>query len=511
MFTKGSPFGETDRARADKHQEGITGKVTAEVKRSNRKEGRTAKVTRNSLPPIAILIFAAAGWPAPVSAQSPSQSTALPGVTSPAPTADEVKKALDARRDELKSTLDKAGALEQDVAKLADERGKINQRLQETAGLIQESESRLTVVENRLGELEIQEKMIRGSLAQRQGQISNLLAALQRMGRNPPPVIVTKRKDALEMVRSAMLLASAFPGMRTQALELADQLSQLMRVVDESRTQAEKEKAENTRLNDLKTQLAGLMETKRRSILERQDQLRQVRDAASDISKSVSDLNELITKLGKAVQENTGLGAYDAEMRAAAAAPSAAPAVLTTPADATANTNAPEASEIVVMAPVETAAVMSNPGRIKPAIPFHQAKSKLPLPVSGKRVLNYGERTQYGSQSKGLVMETRSGAQVTSPCDGWVLYAGEFRSYGKLLIIDAGGGYNVVLAGLSQIDVRPGEFVLAAEPVGTMMTVKKEPAGAASAAPVLYIEFRKDKQPIDPDPWWVAVPQKAQG
>jgi septal ring factor EnvC (AmiA/AmiB activator) len=334
------------------------------------------------------------------------------------------------------------------------------------------------------------------------------------MGRNPPPVIVTKREDALEMVRSAMLLASAFPGMRTQALELADQLSQLMRVVDESRTQAEKEKSENKRLNDLKTELAGLMETKRRSILERQDELRQVRDAASEISKSVSDLNELIAKLGKTVQDNTGLGAYDAEVRAAAAAePSASPAVLTTPSGADPGTTVakPEATDVVVLAPVETVAALSNPGRIKPAISFHQARGKLPLPAAGKRVLNYAERTQYGSQSKGLVMETRSGAQVTSPCDGWVLYAGEFRSYGKLLIIDAGGGYNVVLAGLSQIDVRPGEFVLASEPVGTMMTVKKEPAGAASGAPVLYIEFRKDGQPIDPDPWWVSVPQKAQG
>jgi murein hydrolase activator len=460
------------------------------------------------------LLAIIAGETAPTYAQTENQTPAPPISGSnglPAtPTADQVKKALDARRDELKSTLDKAGALEQDVAKLAEERGKINQRLQDTAGLIQESEARLTVVENRLGELDIQEKMIRGSLAQRQGQISTLLAALQRMGRNPPPVIVTKRKDALEMVRSAMLLAAAFPGMRTQALELADQLSQLMRVVDESRAQAEKEKAENTRLNDLKTQLAGLMETKRRSILERQDELRQVRDAATEISKSVSDLNELIAKVSKTVQDNTGLGAYDAEVRAAAAAPATPAAPADAPVSAPTSPTA-EPTQVVVMAPVENAAISSNPGRIKPAIPFQLAKGKLPLPVSGKRVLNYGERTQYGSQSKGLVMETRSAAQVTSPCDGWVLYAGEFRSYGKLLIIDAGGGYNVVLAGLSQIDVRPGEFVLAAEPVGTMMTVKKEPAGAPSGAPVLYIEFRKDKQPIDPDPWWVAVSQKAQG
>ena len=427
----------------------------------------------------------------------------------PAPTAEEVKKALDARREELKSTLDKAGAIEQDVAKLAEERGKINQRLQETAGQIQDSEGRLTVIEARLGELDVQNKMIRGSLAQRHGQISSLLAALQRMGRNPPPVIVTKREDALEMVRSAMLLAAAFPGMRTQALELANQLSELMRVVDESRAQAEKEKAESKRLNDLKTELAGLMETKRRSIIERQDELRKVRDAADEIANNVTDLNELIAKIGKAVQDNTGLGAYDAEVRANPGGPAAAtPAVVT--ADLPAG-ETPESADVVVLAPVETAAVMSNPGRIKPAIPFQQARGKLPLPASGKRVLNYGERTQYGSQSKGLVMETRSGAQVTSPNDGWVLYAGEFRSYGKLLIIDAGGGYNVVLAGLSQIDVRPGEFVLAAEPIGTMMTVKKEPAGAAGTAPVLYIEFRKDGQPIDPDPWWVSIPQKAQG
>jgi septal ring factor EnvC (AmiA/AmiB activator) len=437
-----------------------------------------------------------------------------------APTADQVKKALDARREELKSTLDKAGAIEQDVAKLAEERGKINQRLQETAAAIQESETRLTGIENRLGELEVQEKMIRGSLGQRREQISNLLAALQRMGRNPPPVIVTKREDALEMVRSAMLLASAFPGMRTQALELADQLSQLMRVVDENRSQVAKEKAETARLTDLRTSLAGLLETKRRSILEKQDELRKVRDAAGEISRDVTDLNELITKLDKAVSENTGLGAYEAEVRAGTPAVATSPASpASPPPDASGSQPAvavaddPQAKpiEVVEMAPVENAAILTNPGRIKPAIPFQLAKAKLPLPVAGKRVLNYGERTQYGSESKGLVMETRSGAQVTAPCDGWILYAGEFRSYGKLLIINAGGGYNVVLAGLSQIDVRPGEFVLAAEPVGSMMTVKKEPAGAPSAAPVLYIEFRKDGKPIDPDPWWVTVPQKAQG
>ncbi|MFN3869063.1 MAG: murein hydrolase activator EnvC family protein, partial [Hyphomicrobiaceae bacterium] len=123
------------------------------------------------------------------------------------------------------------------------------------------------------------------------------------------------------------------------------------------------------------------------------------------------------------------------------------------------------------------------------------------------------------SQSKGMVIETRNNAQVTSPCDGWIVFAGEFRSYGQLLIINGGGGYHVLLAGLSRIDVEPGQFVLAAEPVGTMGgsgpaaggTVAVRDARNEGSAPVLYIEFRKDGRPIDPSPWWVSGPEKVQG
>ena len=116
---------------------------------------------------------------------------------------------------------------------------------------------------------------------------------------------------------------------------------------------------------------------------------------------------------------------------------------------------------------------MLTPGRIKPAMPFPDAKGLLPLPAQGKRVLKFGEKTQYGSQSKGMVIETRHGAQVVSPSDGWIVYAGEFRSYGQLLIINAGGGYHILLAGLSQIDVQLGQFVLAGEPVGVMSAAAK--------------------------------------
>jgi murein hydrolase activator len=92
------------------------------------------------------------------------------------------------------------------------------------------------------------------------------------------------------------------------------------------------------------------------------------------------------------------------------------------------------------------------------------------------------------------------------------MYAGEFRSYGQILIINGGGGYNVLLAGLSQVDVQVGQFVLAGEPIGTMtQQPKASKTKIGDNAPVLYVEFRKDQRPIDPDPWWADSTRKVQG
>ena len=177
-------------------------------------------------------------------------------------------------------------------------------------------------------------------------------------------------------------------------------------------------------------------------------------------------------------------------------------------------------SSVVELAPSATALSPGKPDRITPAVPFQLAKGKLPMPARGRRALGFGEKTQYGGTSKGIVLETRFGARVTSPCDGWVVYAGEFRSYGQLLIINAGGGYHVLIAGLSQMDVGPGQFVLAAEPIGTMsgaprtaqLATQKTGMGQATqpSKPVLYIEFRKDGDPINSDPWGASPHEKVQ-
>lgn len=475
---------------------------------------------------------------------SPAAATAQdtkPAAGAENPLSEVAKRRLEQRRRDLDAAEKRAKSIQSDVTELAAEREKVNAKLQETAALIQKSEGRLTSTEEKLAGLEQQEVAVRATLEKNRDKITKLMAALQRMGRNPPPVLYTQRTDALQMVRSAMLLASAYPELRKDANELGKQLGELISVKQSIEAERDQLRSETQRLSDARTRLTGLMETKRRSLDERQGELEQVRKAAAELSRGVGDLNELIGKLDQAVAANTGLGAYDAEARKAgtpstAAAGAAAAGVKpdTTKPDATKPdatkpedrpvdvAMAPSAIKptIVELAPQTAAFGAASPNRLQPAIPFHLAKARLPLPAFGKRALAFGDKTQYGGQSKGIVIETRFGGQVTSPSDGWVVYAGEFRSYGQLLIINAGNGYHVLLAGMSQIDVQPGQFVLAAEPVGTMATrprTGKPPDGkqqdgqAQPSAPVLYIEFRKDGRPIDPDPWWSEGHRKVQG
>jgi len=443
------------------------------------------------------------------------------------PSPDEVRQKLEMRRQELDAAKERAKFIQGDLADIKQEREKLNAKLLETASQIQKTEARLSAAEANLAAEEDKQTALRADLDKNSGRIAKLLAALQRMGRNPPPVLFTQRADALQMVRSAMLLAQAFPELRKDALELATKLNALIEVATKIRNERDALRTENANQTDARVRMTALLETKKQTLAERQSELAKVRSTTAELSKSVTDLNELIAKLDSAVTADTGLGAYDAETRARMAqTPQISPHAASGANEATISVKPPKPSSnttvamlpppvppkpsVVELAPASMSLGGANPGRLKPAIDFHLARARLPQPAQGRRAVAFGDKTQYGGFSKGIVIETRQAAQVTSPCDGWIVYAGEFRSYGQLLIINAGGGYHVLLAGLSQIDVQPGQFVLAAEPVGTMSGAAAA-QGKTSNAPVLYVEFRKDGRPIDPDPWWVEGHQKVQG
>ncbi|MBS0244840.1 MAG: peptidoglycan DD-metalloendopeptidase family protein, partial [Proteobacteria bacterium] len=270
-------------------------------------------------------------------------------------------------------------------------------------------------------------------------------------------------------------------------------------------------------LREAHIRLSSLQEEKRRVLTERQEQLERVRREAEEIAKSAPDLPSLLQKYDEVVLRQAKEALAQAPEPPPAAVPPKVPPpgplASAEPAKPAAKAVPQEPAPAVVLAPKGGLKIASlNSGRIKPAIAFADAKGRLPLPVQGKRLIAFGDKT-HASRSSGIVIETRAGAQVVSPTDGWVVFAGVFRSYGQILIINAGDGYHMLLAGLSQIDVQLGQFVLAGEPVGLMsgapLGAKPKPVGNA---PVLYIELRKDGRSIDPDPWWASEgTQKVQG
>lgn len=404
-----------------------------------------------------------------------------------------VDQKLKAGKSKLLEAENQAKALESSVREINLQREELGARLIATGREIQAAEQRMTSIEDRLGKLNAEKEAAQKRLVGSYASISTLLAAMQRMGRNPPPVIVTKRKDALEAVRSAMLMARAFPHLREQADRLGGELQTLEDLITDIAAKRDDLSAETRKLTDAQVSLKSLIEARKATADQRQDQLNKVRQSAAQIASNVKSLSDLIGQLDEEVRDKTGLGEYDRregsdEQKVAAAPPPGGPAFQYKPSGSV---------------------FSGKPGRMKPAIPFHQAKAMLPMPAAGRRIVSFGEETELEPSAKGISLATRHGAQITSPCDGWIVYAGVFRSYGQLLIINAGDGYHVLLSGLSTIDVQVGQFVLASEPVGTMAIRSK--GKSQDSAPVLYVEFRKEGRPIDPEPWWFKDQRRVQG
>jgi len=405
---------------------------------------------------------------------------------------EDAEKQLRKNKRELEATRAREKQISGELEKLARVRAELNKNLIEAAALVQAGEARLSKIESRLDALSQQEEQVRGSIAARHATIAKLLVAMQSMGRQPPPALVTRRNDALKMVRSAMLMASVFPELKSQAGELTAELNDLVRFGAGIKLQRDNLKTENDKLIAQRDQIGALIANKQALAQSQQASLAKIREAAARHSKSVTYLGELVARMDKEIAAE-GLAQYEAELAA--------------------RKTRDQKLGVVELKPSDTTKLaFLGPGRLKPAMPFTERRGKLARPASGREIRGFGGDNEFGEKAKGILIATRANAQLTSPVDGWVAYADEFRTYGQLLIINAGGGYHILLAGMRRIDVSVGQFILAGEPVAVMGAAARGESGQAGRpGQTLYIEFRKDGRPIDPGPWWAKSPERVQG
>ena len=415
---------------------------------------------------------------------------------------DEARERLDKTEQELKSSQVKAEGLTKDLVALAEERARLNSKLIEAGESVQASEAKLSETEAKLAELNEQVGVIQSSITERKVAIVKMLSAMQRIGRTPPPAIVTRRDDALGVVRGAMLLADVYPELKYQADNLSKELEGLVTIEDAIRARRDEQKQETDQLTGERGRLDRLLAEKKAKHAQSEVELVQVKQSAEQLAGEVTSLNELIERLGVQIAK-AEVAQYDAEIAAEKALRERLQQeVMATPAN----------ENVIELKPESTKLAFASPSRLKPAMPFWQAKGTLRMPAQGHKMTAFGDTGADGTTLKGISLKTREEARITAPADGWVVYAGPFRSYGQLLIINAGGGYHLLIAGMSRIDVSLGQFVLAGEPIAVMGgPAAPSFSGDENSGPVLYVEFRKDGKPVDPGPWWAEASENVQG
>ncbi|MCB2100191.1 MAG: peptidoglycan DD-metalloendopeptidase family protein [Rhodobacterales bacterium] len=385
---------------------------------------------------------------------------------------------LDALNRKMEREQDRKAALDRQARALAEDARAAKDELLRTAAAVQDLEQEATRIEGLIADLAREQDRLLSRLGERRRQAAGVLDALQRLARHPPEALFLRPGSAADTVRGAILLRASVPRIERRVRSLRvdlDALRDTRHAADERRQELA---AALARLAGRRTALDDLMRRKDAAAA-RADSRRQAAERRlAALSRQAGSLRDLMD--GLAAERN---------IRKPQRKPDPDVAPDTAPGAGAAEPPVPR--ESVAKAPVG-------------GTPISQARGRLAMPVTGPVVSVYGQSTGQGQTAKGLTIRARGGATVVAPYDGQVVFAGPFRGYGRLLIIEHGEGYHSLLAGMSRIDGVIGQWVLAGEPVGEM-------DGSGGEKPVLYVELRRNGRPINPLPWLAARKDKASG
>ena len=381
---------------------------------------------------------------------------------------------LDTIESSIESERNRATELERQSETIAAEAATLRRQQIETAAAMQDHEERLSAFEDSLQTLEDAVATIEERLHSDRKQAIATLAALQRLALTPPESALFAEGNPIDRARAAALLEQIYPRLAAHAERMREDLADLAALRDSITAQRAAAEETATALSAENETLATLAARKEELLAETDAERAASEERIAQLADEAEDLRDLIARLAEAEPP--------ASKPETAAEPEAE--------DEAEAEGEPEAEgEQVAALPDAPLPDLEPEIRAFPTVP-----GKLVMPVRGDIVVGYGGVTSTGEASRGIYLETRPGAQVVVPYDGQVVYAGEFRGYGLILIVEHSDGYHSLLAGLGRVDARVGQWVLAGEPAGAMAT-------GTDNDPELYVELRRAGQPIDPAPW----------
>lgn len=361
---------------------------------------------------------------------------------------------------------------------------KIKDEMIKAAQKLQNDEEKTTKMENELAVLEQQLNEAQTAFNRENKNLIKTLSSLQNLALHPNQALLVQPLSPLEMLRSALLLQKAVPYLSANAQKIKADLEDLNARQQKVKNQLEKVKIQKDSLAKQQAAMQKMSTQKNKMRQQIEGESQRTREQAERLSSQASDLRELWEKIE---HEREIKRRRDEEIRRAAREreEKARQAYLDE-----------QRRKIRVETVEDNAKKGSNFAKASSSAGltgFSSARGKLAKPARGTVITSYGEELSKGVTSKGMLIKTRPSAQVIAPYDGSVVFAGPFKGYGNLIIIDHGQSYMLLLAGMASVDAEPGQLVLAGEPVGIM------PDGDKAK---LYLEIRKDKRPINPEPWF---------
>ena len=318
--------------------------------------------------------------------------------------------------------------------------------------------------------------IIQSNLAAKQNRLSALLVGLQRLQQNPPPALMVAPEDVLQAMRGAMLFGAVVPEMRAQAQDLRVQLNKLedIKIVTAAAKTEQAQAVSNLKSSQI--QLSALLQQKKEFTVAEAQNLALEKQRAAELALQAKNIQQLIFGLAESKRLEDLKKTAEAQAREEI-----------------------EKRKLLALS--------------KPPMVLSASIGQLEYPVQGVIAKKFGDDNGLGSALDGVAITTNAGASVISPVDGKVEFSGPFRSYGQLLILNAGEGYLILLAGMKQISAEIGQSIKAGEPLGIMgdgpSSVALVGGETENAQPVLYVEFRKNSDPIDPTPWWIGGRKEA--
>ena len=462
--------------------------------------------------------------------------------------------APDRRLKELESALKQGQAeheqIKQKAEALAKELASIKDDMVNAAEQVQEHEETLSELELQLKDLAVLEKEKVVALDLKRQQMNGVLTALQRLAFRPSEALIAQPTSPADTVRSAILLRDVVPRLQQAAAALRGEITSLASLRADMAHQKQKIAAATVKLDNEHRRLTALVDRKQQIQEQTEMQSREQEKRLQAMASEAEDLRDLLARIEaerkqreieaaeraaaekarreaeRAAAKAAAKAAHEAEIAAAKAAREAEIAAAkaekekhqaeiaaareakrlqeeTRRAEEQAKQAAREAEAKADQSARDAEAAKAREEQKTVIRSFSKGQGEMPFPARGRIVVKFGESAELGAPSRGISIETRPAAQVVAPYDGQVVFAGPFRGYGLLLIIEHGEGYHTLLAGMARIDGTVGQRLRAGEPVGVM--------GESEGRPLLYVELRHNGQPVNPLPWLTARNSKVPG